>query len=157
MKALKRVLLTIVAMAGFLGTEVAAQEPLEVTIIYGPIPRPTHVAMVKGWYEEEMNRVRPVKIVWKYFEFGPPMIAAIASNSVDLTTVVGTIPTIVAIEQGVDLYIVYPLTGRSHRRHCASWKGCSDNSVERKNHRSAIWNNRAYERSVWIAAKWTRI
>jgi taurine ABC transporter substrate-binding protein len=111
MKALKRVLFTIVALAGFLGTEVVAQEPLEVTIIYGPIPRPTHVAMVKGWYEEEMNRVRPVKIVWKYFEFGPPMIAAIASNSVDLTTVVGTIPTIVAIEQGVDLYIVYPLTG----------------------------------------------
>ena len=62
MKAVKRVLLTIVAMAGFLGTEVAAQEPLEITIIYGPSPgQPT--LRCKGWYEEEMNRqVRPVRI-----------------------------------------------------------------------------------------------
>lgn len=121
MKLFKGILaLTLVSLLLAATAPASGQTPIEVTIVYGPIPRPPIIAMVNGWYEEEMNKVRPVKINWKFFEFGPPMLAAIASNAVDLTTTVGAGPTITAIEAGVDLSIIFPLSGNGRTEGVAA-------------------------------------
>lgn len=89
----------LVALAG------EARKPREVTIGWFNNPGYVKLAAAQGWFEREMG---VEKVIFKEFDSGGQLVAAMASGTLDIGVELGSTPFTAAISQNVPIEMVWP-------------------------------------------------